>query len=228
MSLKLLGINTDAKTTKGTKYGFLTGILYLAPAKLSGWEVCPSRSEGCTAACLFTAGRGAYDNVKDARVSKTQLLFKNRAEFLAILDNDIRLLKIKAAKKGMVPCVRLNGTSDLGWEGIARELMQKYPDVQFYDYTKVLGRMLRFLEGKFPSNYHLTFSKSESNDAEVLQVLQNGGNVAVVFKNMPVQYNGYTVVDGDASDLRFLDSTNVIVGLKAKGKAKKDTSGFVV
>jgi hypothetical protein len=128
----------------------------------------------------------------------------------------------------MVPCVRLNGTSDLGWEGIARELMQKYPDVQFYDYTKVLGRMLRFLEGKFPSNYHLTFSKSESNDADVLQVLQNGGNVAVVFKNMPVQYNGYNVVDGDASDLRFLDSTNVIVGLKAKGKARKDTSGFVV
>jgi len=228
MSLKLLGINGDAKTTKGTKYGYLTGILYLAPAKLSGWEVCPSRSEGCTAACLFTAGRGAYDNVKDARVRKTQLLFKNRAEFLAILDNDIRLLKVKAAKKGMIPCVRLNGTSDLGWEGIARELMQKYPDVQFYDYTKVLGRMLRFLEGKFPSNYHLTFSKSESNDADVLQVLQNGGNVAVVFKNMPVQYNGYNVVDGDASDLRFLDSTNVIVGLKAKGKARKDTSGFVV
>lgn len=228
MSLKLLGINGDAKTVKGTKYGFLTGILYLAPANISGWEVCPSRSEGCTAACLFTAGRGAYDNVKDARVRKTQLLFKNRAEFLAILDNDIRLLKVKAAKKGMVPCVRLNGTSDLGWEGIARELMQKYPDVQFYDYTKVLGRMLRFLEGKFPSNYHLTFSKSESNDADVLQVLQNGGNVAVVFKNMPVQYNGYNVVDGDASDLRFLDSTNVIVGLKAKGKARKDTSGFVV
>jgi hypothetical protein len=228
MSLKLLGINGDAKTVKGTKYGFLTGILYLAPANISGWEVCPSRSEGCTAACLFTAGRGAYDNVKDARIRKTQLLFKNRAEFLAILDNDIRLLKVKAAKKGMVPCVRLNGTSDLGWEGIARELMQKYPDVQFYDYTKILGRMLRFLEGKFPSNYHLTFSKSESNDADVLQVLQNGGNVAVVFKNMPVQYNGYNVVDGDASDLRFLDSTNVIVGLKAKGKARKDTSGFVV
>jgi hypothetical protein len=228
MSLKLLGINADAKTSKGTKFGFLTGILYLAPANISGFEVCPSRSEGCTAACLFTAGRGAYDNVKDARVRKTQLLFKNRAEFLAILDNDIRLLKVKAAKKGMVPCVRLNGTSDLGWEGIARELMQKYPDVQFYDYTKVLGRMLRFLEGKFPSNYHLTFSKSESNDADVLQVLQNGGNVAVVFKNMPVQYNGYNVVDGDASDLRFLDSTNVIVGLKAKGKARKDTSGFVV
>jgi hypothetical protein len=228
MSLKLLGINADAKTSKGTKFGYLTGILYLAPANISGFEVCPSRSEGCTAACLFTAGRGAYDNVKDARVRKTQLLFKNRAEFLAILDNDIRLLKVKAAKKGMVPCVRLNGTSDLGWEGIARELMQKHPDVQFYDYTKVLGRMLRFLEGKFPSNYHLTFSKSESNDADVLQVLQNGGNVAVVFKNMPVQYNGYNVVDGDASDLRFLDSTNVIVGLKAKGKARKDTSGFVV
>jgi len=228
MSLKLLGINADAKTSKGTKFGYLTGILYLAPANISGFEVCPSRSQGCTAACLFTAGRGAYDSVKDARVRKTQLLFSNRAEFLATLDNDIRLLKAKAAKQNMVPCVRLNGTSDLGWEGIARELIQKYPDVQFYDYTKVLGRMLRFLEGKFPSNYHLTFSKSESNDADVLQVLQNGGNVAVVFKNMPVQYNGYNVVDGDASDLRFLDSTNVIVGLKAKGKARKDTSGFVV
>jgi hypothetical protein len=228
MSLKLLGINADAKTSKGTKYGYLTGILYLAPANVSGFEVCPSRSEGCTAACLFTAGRGAYDSVKDARIRKTQLLFKNRAEFLATLDNDIRLLKLKAAKQNLVPCVRLNGTSDLGWEGIARELMLKYPDVQFYDYTKVLGRMLRFLDGKFPANYHLTFSKSESNQDACELVLSNGGNVAIVFKNKPESYNGYTVVDGDASDLRFLDGTNVIVGLKAKGKARKDTSGFVV
>jgi hypothetical protein len=228
MSLKLLGINGDAKTVKGTKYGFLTGILYLAPAKISGHEVCPSRSEGCTAGCLFTAGRGAYSSVQSARIRKTQLLFNNRFEFLKILDDDIRLLKIKADKQGLKPCVRLNGTSDLGWEGFAKELMEKYPDVQFYDYTKVPSRMLRYLDGKFPANYHLTFSKSESNDDDVAMVLHNGGNVAVVFKNKPEKYNGYTVVDGDQSDLRFLDGANVIVGLKAKGKARRDTSGFVV
>ena len=228
MSMKLLGINSDAKTIKGTKYGFLTGILYLAPAKISGFEVCPSRSVGCTSACLFTAGRGAYTSVQNARIRKTQLLFSNRAEFLALLDNDIKTLKAKAIKENLVPCVRLNGTSDLGWEGIAKDLILKYPDVQFYDYTKVLGRMLRFLDGKFPSNYHLTFSKSESNSADCDLVLQSGGNIAVVFKDRPVQYKGYNVIDGDTNDLRFLDGNNVVVGLKAKGKARKDTSGFVV
>ena len=228
MNYNLLSVESDHKTKKGTPYGYLTGILYLAPANISGHEVCPSRSTGCTAACLFTSGNGNYPKVKAARIRKTQLLFSNRSQFLQILECDIINLILDAKNRNLTPCVRLNGTSDLGWEGFAKALLLKYPNVQFYDYTKVKTRMLRFLAGKFPSNYHLTFSKSESNDNDVTEVLASGGNVAVVFKNKPELYNGYKVVDGDINDLRFLDGTNVVVALKAKGKARIDTSGFVV
>jgi hypothetical protein len=225
----LLSIGHDAKTKKGEKYNYLTGILYLAPAKISGFEVCPSRSEGCTSACLFTAGRGVYQRVKDARIRKTHLLFKNRNEFLRMLRHDIALLVKKAKNKGMIPCVRLNGTSDIGWEGIAKDIMDEFSEVQFYDYTKVLGRMIRYCEGKMPSNYHLTFSRSENNWVDCVKVLKKGGNVAAVFyKQLPNQYEGYNVVNGDLSDLRFNDDKNVIVGLKAKGKARYDESNFVI
>ena len=125
--------------------------------------------------------------------------------------------------------MRLNGTSDLGWEGMAKELFETFPDVQFYDYTKVLSRMLRFCQGKFPTNYHLTFSRSEANWDDCQIVLKNGGNVAAVFyKDLPETYEGFSVVNGDLSDLRFLDNSNVIVGLSSKGKAKKDETGFVI
>lgn len=225
----LLGIGTDAKTVKGEKYGFLTGILYLAPANLSGFEVCPSRSPGCSEACLFTAGRGAYSNVRDARIGKTQLLFNDRSEFLRRLRHDVARLVKKADAEGKIPCIRLNGTSDLGWEGLARQIMAEFPNVQFYDYTKVKPRMLKFCQGKMPANYHLTFSRSETNWEDCKEVLKAGGNVAAVFyKQLPKVYEGYTVVDGDLSDLRFLDSKNVIVGLKAKGKARHDDSNFVI
>lgn len=227
--MNLLSINADAKTSKGDKFGYMTGIMYLAPANVSGFEVCPSRSEGCAAACLFTAGRGVYHNVRDARIRKTQLLFNNRSEFLNNLKDDIRLLVKKADKVGKIPCVRLNGTSDLGWEGLARDIMSEYNSVQFYDYTKVLPRMLRYCDGKLPKNYHLTFSRSESNWLDCKKVLKAGGNVAAVFyKQLPNTYDGYKVVDGDLSDLRFLDDKNVIVGLKAKGKARYDNSNFVI
>ncbi len=227
--MKLLGINTDAKTSKGDKFGYMTGIMYLAPANISGFEVCPSRSEGCTSACLFTAGRGVYNNVRDARIRKTLLLFNNRSEFLNNLKDDIRLLVKKADKVGKIPCVRLNGTSDLGWEGLARDIMLEYSAVQFYDYTKVLTRMIRYCDGKLPNNYHLTFSRSEANWLDCKKVLKAGGNVAAVFyKALPKTYEGYKVVDGDLSDLRFLDDKNVIVGLKAKGKARFDNSNFVI
>lgn len=229
MKYNLLSVGADAKTKKGNDFGYLTGILYLAPAMESGTEVCPSRSAGCTAACLFTAGHGAYPKVKEARIRKTQLLLKNRAEFLDILKADIAILVASAKRKDLKPCVRLNGTSDLGWESMAKEIMEAFPDVQFYDYTKVLSRMIRYCDGKFPENYHLTFSRSETNWNDCLTVLAKGGNVAAVFnKDLPGNYDGYTVVNGDTNDLRFNDPRNVIVGLKAKGQARKDTSGFVI
>jgi hypothetical protein len=226
--MKLLGVNSDAKTTKGTKYGYLTGILYLAPAKQSGFEVCPSRSVGCTEACLYTSGHGSFQNVKDARIRKTQWLFNDRPGFLQALRADVKALVKKAEKQGLIPCVRLNGTSDIGWEGVANDLMAEFSNVQWYDYTKIQTRMMRYLEGKMPSNYHLTFSKSENNWDKCLEVLKHGGNVAAVFNKVPETFMGYTVIDGDKSDLRFLDPSNVIVGLKAKGMARKDKSGFVI
>jgi hypothetical protein len=229
MKYNLLSVGADAKTKKGVNSGYLTGILYLAPAMESGFEVCPSRSAGCTAACLFTAGHGAYPKVKEARIRKTQFLMKSRADFLSVLKSDIAILVAEANNKGLKPCVRLNGTSDLGWESMAKEIMEAFPDVQFYDYTKVLTRMLRYCDGKFPANYHLTFSRSESNWDDCIKVLAKGGNVAAVFsKDLPGVHIGYTVVDGDVNDLRFNDPRNVIVGLKAKGKARKDDSGFVI
>jgi hypothetical protein len=231
----LLSIDTNAKTVKGQTKGFLTGILYLAPVKESGAiNVCPHASKGCAAACLFTAGRGAFDNVRNARIAKTLAFVRDRAGFMATLANDVAKLAKKAEKQGMTPCVRLNGTSDLPWENIAcgesRNIMEAFPSIQFYDYTKNPNRIASYLSGEMPKNYHLTFSRSEDNGQIALSILKSGGNVAMVFSsaNLPPQYEGAIVVNGDETDLRFLDPQGCIVGLKAKGKARKDDSGFVV
>lgn len=225
---KYLSIDTNAKTIKGQKKGYLTGILYLAPANESGKNLCPHASNGCKADCLFTAGRGAFDKIKQARIKKTLAFLKNRLDFCNRIKEDIAFIELKAKKNGMIPCIRLNGTSDLPWHRL-ENIMQSNPHIQFYDYTPNFKRMESFLKGELPSNYHLTFSRKEYNDAEVDKVLAMGGNVAVVFrKDFPQTWKGKEVVNGDETDLRFLDGKNVIVGLKAKGKAKKNTNGFVV
>ena len=137
-----------------------------------------------------------------------------------------------AIKKSQTPCFRLNLTSDLAWEsqkfnGV--KLMEIFPDVQFYDYTKSFKRMEKYLNGKFPKNYHLTFSRSESNAEETKKVLRLGGNVACVFRNeLPKTWQGYEVINGDETDLRFLDKQNIFGGLVEKGLAKKDETGFVL
>ena len=228
MKLKLLSVGADAKTVKGEALGWFTAILYLAPAMQAGrGEVCPLRSLGCTLSCLVTAGRGKMRNVRDARIRKTRLFFDDNATFKAMLQDDITKFVAYCTKQGMQPCVRLNGTSDISWERLS--VFDAFPTVQFYDYTKSPIRAMQFAKGAMPSNYHVTFSRSESNEAQALDVLANGGNVAVVFaKGLPSSWYGFPVVDGDKSDLRFLDSHNVVVGLKAKGEAKKDVSGFVV
>lgn len=227
----LLTLDGNAKTVKGKKKGYVTGILYLAPSNLSGRNVCPNASDGCRAACLYSAGRGAYQNVKNARLRKTNLFFSHREDFVKQLVVDIETFHRRVSKKGFKFTVRLNGTSDIPWENVkidGKNLMELFPTVQFYDYTKNLGRMLTFLTGGMPPNYHLTFSRSESNDMQVETVLKNGGNVAVVFAKATSQYKNKTVINGDKDDLRFLDPSGVIVGLSAKGKARKDVSGFVV
>lgn len=224
--MKLISIDTNAKTIKGQAKGYLTGILYLTPADLSGRNVCPHASAGCKAACLFSAGRGAFENVKSARLRKTLAFFKDKEGFLNDLKLDIQALIKKAEKAGMSPCVRLNGTSDIPWHKMG--IMEEFPSVPFYDYTPNKARMMEFLDGKLPQNYSLTFSRKEDNESACEEIMARGGNIAAVFKDTPESWKGKQCFNGDDSDLRFLDPRGVIVALKAKGKAKKDTSSFVI
>ena len=238
--MKLLTIG-NTKTIKGEKYGYQTYILHLAPADLSGFETCPKRTAGCTAACLNTAGRGGMfkpggtNTIQEARKRKTRMFFEERKGFMEWLVKDIESAIKKSKKNNLVPVFRLNGTSDLSFEKyevsrdgkVFNNVFEAFPDVQFYDYTKILGRKVKNIK-----NYHLTFSAADGNDKDVEKAIEQGYNVATVFglkktQPMPEAYLGRPVFNGDDSDLRFLDPKGVIVGLYAKGKARKDTSGFV-
>jgi hypothetical protein len=235
--MKLLSTG-NPKVLKGQAQGYNTYILHLAPANLSGYETCAKRTVGCTAACLNLAGRGGMfkkgestNVIQEARKRKTRLFFENRAEFMSLLLKDITLAIKQSKKLGLTPVFRLNGTSDLSWEKYeiveGRNIFQMFPDVQFYDYTKILGRKIKMI-----ANYSLTFSAADGNDADVYAAIQQGYNIATVFGikktlPMPETYLGLPVFNGDESDLRFLDPKGVVVGLYAKGKAKKDTTGFV-
>jgi len=239
--MKLLSTG-NPKILKGLKQGFNTYILHLAPANLSGYETCPKRTAGCTAACLNTAGRGGMfkkgettNVIQQARIRKTKMFFENRVQFMVDLVKDIELAIKQSAKKDLTPVFRLNGTSDLAWEKyevvrngvIFKNIFAAFSEVTFYDYTKIPGRKVNGI-----ANYSLTFSEADGNALETLNAIRAGMNVATVFgikKNspMPKMWNGMTVFNGDDSDLRFLDPKGVVVGLYAKGKAKKDTSGFV-
>jgi len=226
---KLLS-TANPKIQKGTKLGYLSFILHLAPADLSGREVCPKRTVGCTAACLNTAGRGGMfrkgettNTIQRARIRKTQYFFDNREAFMADLVNDVLKAVRYARGKNLTPVFRLNGTSDLSWEkyniaDTGKNIFQLFPTVQFYDYTKVLGRKVAHLE-----NYHLTFSKADGNDADVTKALTQGLSVVAVYDSIPEG-----VPSADETDLRFLDPKGIMLGLKAKGRAKKDLSGFVI
>lgn len=228
----------DTKTIKGEEHGYLTGVMYLAPAneaRAAGYDVknaCPFASKECAKLCLFTAGRGAFDSVREARIKKSVELMAGRrwderppADRLDILADDIAFLVRKAKRDGLKPAVRLNGTSDYPVHKWG--LMERFPDVQFYDYTKDAARMRDYLDGKLPKNYHLTFSRSEDNDANAINFLNDGALVAMVFDNLPKTYAGRRVKDGDESDLTFTRGRGIL-GLKAKGKARKAAPGFVI
>lgn len=219
--MKLLTFGNQ-KTAKGEKLGYLTAIMHLAPAKLSGKNVCPKASNGCEKACLNTAGRGIYNTTQKARIAKTLRYFNDTVQFEKDLESDILAVIRKAQRENKKVAIRINGTSDI--PKLAIKFAQKFPNVQFYDYTKIA----KTFDKELPKNYHLTFSRSETNEIEALEILKRGFNVAVVFNKLPKKYKGFEVVNGDDTDLRFLDKKGVIVGLKAKGKALKDTSGFVV
>ena len=239
--MNLLSVG-NPKVLKGLKQGFNTYILHLAPADLSGYETCAKRTFGCTAACLNLAGRGGMfkkgettNVIQQARIRKTKMFFENRVEFMAQLVKDIELGIKQSAKKNLIPVFRLNGTSDLAFEKyevvrngqLFRNIFTAFPEVTFYDYTKILGRKIANI-----ANYSLTFSAADGNDVDVAKAIAQGYNVATVFglkktEPMPETYMGLPVFNGDESDLRFLDPKGVVVGLYAKGKAKKDTTGFV-
>lgn len=221
----------NAKTAKNLQFAeYLTAILHLAPFNLSGFNVCPSASNGCAMACLNTAGRGRFDNVQAARIRKTKLFFSDKNTFMAMLIKDIKALVKKADKNKQKAIVRLNGTSDIAWENYEAfqglNIFELFPNVQFYDYTK---RAARLDMSELPDNYHLTFSLSEVNLPLAKRLLKLGFNVAVVFKDIiPTNWNKVDVTNGDNHDLRFMEGyQGKWIGLKAKGKAKKDTTGFV-
>jgi len=241
---ELLSFETDAKTIKGSKYGYLTGILYLAPYKLAGFNVCAMATSGCAAACLNTSGMGSFlSSVHAARIRKTRWFKKSKQDFMTQLHKDILKGLRKAKRENRILVIRLNGLSDLPWErvvyirpdGSVGTIFDAFPDVQFYDYTKVINRLRKSL----PKNYDLTFSAADGNEADVDEALSLGFRVAIVFRNadkpmalprkwnLPTHYGDTPIVDGDDSDLRFLDPPACIVGLKAKAHARTDTTGFV-
>ena len=230
---KLLS-TANPKIQKGTKMGYLSFILHLAPADVSGYNTCPKATAGCKAACLNTAGRGGMfkrgettNAIQKARIRKARYFFEDRAGFMADLVADIRKAIKFAAKKDLTPVFRLNGTSDLSWEKYeaahGKNIFELFDYVQFYDYTKVPKRKVEDIK-----NYHLTFSQADGNGKDADWAISKNMNVTVVFDKIPAEYKGKPVYNADETDLRFLDPKGVVLGLKAKGRAKKDTTGFVV
>ena len=235
----LLTIGTaNPKVGKGEKRGYRTAIMHLSPANLSGFEVCAGRTAGCTAACLNTAGRGGMDTASPsaihvARLRRTRFFKSNRDAFGLMLERELAAHVKSARRANLVPVVRLNGTSDLPWEnvrftwadGSRSTVFDRFSDVQFYDYTKVVTRLRK----PIPANYDLTFSLADGNDSQADEALALGYRVAAVFGTanpgqnkwpLPADYLGHEVIDADETDLRFLDKPGVICGLRAKGLAK--------
>ena len=223
----LLGSATY-KMSKSKKFKHLSEILHLAPSNIGGVNICPNSSPECIKLCLNTSGRGQMNVVQKSRLNKKYYFLADRLKFLNHLDKEIKLSYARAKRKGFKYTVRLNGTSDLPFERYKLEnglnLMDNNPNVQFIDYTKITNRLFQ----KLPKNYNLTFSQSEINLNETKEIIKSKYNVATVFRNkLPKKWLGRKVINGDKHDLRHLDPKKVVVGLIAKGKAKKDFNGFV-
>jgi hypothetical protein len=233
MAYKLLTLN-NPKILKGKKVNdkYISAILHMRPENT---RICPYQEiASCKEACLNTAGRGGIikkgettNVIQEARKRKTKLFLENRTTFMTDLIADITKFANYCKKKDKLPCIRLNGTSDIQYEKIlveGKNIFEHFPDIQFYDYTKIPTRKVSHIK-----NYHLTWSYSEANPKYTAWYDKIAYNIAVVFNGaFPIYFKGREVINGDESDLRFLDKQNVIVGLKAKGKARHDMSGFVI
>lgn len=251
----LIGVDTNTKSIKGQKKGYMTGLMYLTPGGMDGMQnTCGASTPGCRGCCLKHAGRLRIQS--HALAARTKLYYKDRDKFMELVDGGIAKAKEYANKKGHKLVIRLNGTSDLPFHSYryadGSSLMDRHKETQFYDYTKFENRMRDYMDGKLPSNYHLTFSRSERNHNFAMEVINRGHNVAVPFDitpnrgthksgDSPLTFHGHDVIDGDESDLRFLDHKHtktkkanktgkgVWVGLRVKGKeARDDESGFIV
>ena len=225
-------LSPGATNTKTAKNNLETFILYMAPADtVKGLNLCPFASDGCKKSCLYSAGRGRFSNVQLSRMNKSKFWGYDRAAFYIQLANELLKIQDRAIKKGIKIAVRLNGTSDIDHLDLLQRysginfLDSFYNDLLFYDYTKNYNHVKKYLG----TSYKITFSRSETNENDAYRILMDGGNVAIVFKDeLPATWNGFEVINGDLTDLRYFDPVNVVIGLKAKGDAKKDISGFVL
>jgi len=219
---------TNAKTAKNSLESY---ILYMAPHATndSGVNLCPSSSAGCRAACLYSSGRGRFTNVQQSRINKSNYYVEDRFLFLEQLHGELQKLQERAAKLGTKIAIRLNGTTDLPLYKMLKADKRGWDNLVFYDYTKIAAKAVKYARSE---HYIVTFSRSEDprNQHDCINVLEAGGNVAMVFSTdkFPDKYMEYPVVDGDQSDIMMLYNRGVILGLKAKGDAKKDKSGFVI
>jgi hypothetical protein len=235
--------NTKLAKSDAAMLGYRSASLSFAPADMAGFDllgrridVCTSRSVGCGNACLVTSGLAdVFPTIIPARIARTRFYKLHKSEFTDRLFKELAAFERYCAKHGVKPAVRMNVLSDVMWEREVPSLFERFPNVQFYDYTKHYNRMLRFIAGNFPANYDLTFSRSENNEEKCLEVLRRGGNVAIPFMvrrsgNLPESYKGYPIFNADETDLRFLDPKGGrIAGLRVKGrKGKKDQTGFIV
>ena len=228
--LKLFNVGSNAKTKKGDDEDNLTAIMYLASSDISGYEVCEYASPQCRSMCLYTAGRGTFTTVQQARINRTKLFFESNKEFLELLYKEISLFNVYCIKNEFQPNVRLNGTSDLDFINLKikdnKDIFELFPDINFYDYTKDFNRISPY------TNYYLLYSRTEETTLdEIKDLISQDKNVAVVFDDVPEEWNSIKVINGDLSDLRTNDEPGVILGLKAKGLAKKNKrkeDGFVI
>jgi hypothetical protein len=238
LQLKTLGLKyktilgtASAKTIKGEKIGYLTAIIYLKPDDI----ICSmARTAGCMIGCLQSAGRGAFNSVQNARISKTEYFKNNQLVFMLSLCADIWTMARRADKLGLQLLIRPNGTSDILYENIIvwdnKNIFQLFPDITFYDYTK---HPARNLTNKTAGNYDLTYSYSGLTPEKITHkglLNPHNSRVAVVFMkkaDIPLSFNAWPVIDGDNTDVRHIEPKNVVVALYAKGKAKKDNTGFV-
>ena len=223
--LKTLLSAANHKQEKGEGYRSVGLTLTPRATGRAGRNLCPFATPGCARSCFADFDRLAWPKVKRAAVARTLLLARDPGRFEAILKAD---LARELAHAGGLPLVaRLNVVSDVAWERECPGLFADFPTVQFMDYTKDISRVL---DPRRPANYHLTFSRSEANEADCRRALAAGHNVTVVFRKppFPATFWGYPVIDGDRDDLRFLDPAPCIVALRAKGAgARRDTTGFV-